>query len=122
MRLINKTPLVFTRTITKDYFDDNGEVVKGAVETISARGSLQPMGRGRNKVTLPEGISATSAFIFYTQTPLFLADQFTKTPSDTTEINGRTYGAFEAGDWTYSDLSTDHYKVVLIRLDQPTGV
>jgi hypothetical protein len=122
MRLINKTPLVFTRTVTKDYFDINGEVVKGAVETVSAKGSLQPMGSGRNKITLPEGISSTSAFIYYTKTPLRLADQFTKTPSDTTEINGRKYGAFEAGDWTYSGLSTDHFKVVLIRLDQPTGV
>lgn len=119
-RLMKESKLVFTRT-EPNYYDDNGRPVEGLKTYFDAEGSLQPLKSGKDTVVLPEGVSAMESYVFYTQTELRTADQYTKALGDVTSIGGRYYTVFMVADNSHTVLSLGHYKAVLIRQDN-TGL
>lgn len=121
-RLRKQTPLTFKRP-TGDYFDETTrKSVRGAPVDVETIGNLQPYRNGTGQVVLPDGITQNDAIVYYTTTKLSSADQFTNTSADYTEIDGLEYQVFFAENWTRTNLSLAHYKVILIRRDKlPEG-
>lgn len=118
-RLINRTPLTFTRKSSAGYYDDSGEWVDGFDdEFIHIRCSLQPYKRGKSRLVLPEGIQTRDAFVVFTSSELRVADQLTGEVSDKTTINSQTYEVSDVEDWSFhSDLRSSHWQYLLIRED-----
>lgn len=120
--LLNTSTLTFSRPSSGDSYDDDGNAVEVTSNTFTAKGSLQPVNGGKLRSVLPEGVTASSGFVFYTKTLIRTVDQFTKLDSDTACINGRTFISFSTGDWSNFSLVPTHYKIVLIREDQAVGI
>lgn len=118
-RLINRTPLTFTRKSDAGYYDDDGEWVDGFDdEFIHIRCSLQPYRKGKSRLVLPEGVVTRDAFVIFTNSELRVADQLTDTLSDKTVINNQSYEVIDEEDWSFhSNLRSCHRQYLLIRED-----
>jgi hypothetical protein len=115
--------LTITRDIGGGYYDVEGRWVEGpAPETFNISCNIQPFKMGEVQSVLPEGTSANNAVIVRTPTALKTSEQVgDKEKADTTVIDGFTYEAFFAENWSRYSTRTDHYKVTFIRKDQPSG-
>lgn len=122
MRIIRRVPLTFERVLGGSYYDDDGDPVPSATTPINALGSLQPFKKGNSKIVLPEGVSASDAFTYYTETLIQGENQFSKEAADKTTIKGQTYRAFHAMDWSINLMKSDHFKVILVKDDLDTGI
>ena len=116
----------FTLTITRDdgggFWNDKGRWVEDTVpDVFDIKCSLQPFKAGDVQAILPEGKTATDARIVRTTTALRTSDQFSKKLADTTTIEGQTFFAMAAENWTGHGLAPDHYKVTFLREDQDSG-
>lgn len=118
--LMSRTPLTFNRT-GAGYWDESGRWVEGGITPIATTGSLQPFKDGNKQTILPEGRRADEAYLYFTKTKINTANQFDDTNPDTVEIDGREYYALAVEDWSRHGLASDHYKVTLLRKDQPSN-
>jgi cell division protein YceG involved in septum cleavage len=87
--LLKTHSLTFLRNTVRGHYDAKGDYVLGTeVPLVDVLGSLQPFKSGSKQMKLPEGITTESAKIFYTQTELLTASQFTKLLADYCLIGG----------------------------------
>lgn len=118
--LISDITLTFTRPSGSQAYDDEGDVVEGAVTTFPATGSLQPFRLGDTQDVLPEGKKAEDFRRFYTRTPLRNADPTAQTSADICVINGEVFEVFDNGDWATTTILTNlsHYKAILVKREE----
>lgn len=121
LSLMQKSSITINRDDGGGFWDDEGRWSTTTPEVLTILCSIQPFKMGDNQFILPEGKSASDARIIRTTTSLKTSDQFSKKLADTTTIAGSTYYAMAVEDWNLHGLSTDHFKVLFIRDDQPTN-
>lgn len=120
--LMQFSSLTFPRDSGDGYWDSHGEWVEGTPETIEATGNLQPFRQGKEQTILPDGRTSDDAYIFYTDTRLQTASQFTDTVADETIIDDLEYYVMSVEDWhKQGTLLPQHYKCILVRKDHPTN-
>lgn len=120
-RLMSTSSITFKRNSGVGYYNTSGEWVEGATTDVPTVGNIQPYRAGTSQMTLPEGLKAEDALIYYTETPINTVSQFTKTLADQVDIDSRTYIAHNSENWARYGLRCDHYKVLLVREDQNTN-
>lgn len=102
------------------YYKD-GRYVPGDTETLTIRGSLQPIG-GREIKLLEEGERVKDHFFFYSNEPLSIIDTKALGRSDVMEINGETYKVIDVEGWQnqpgFGGHTLPHYKTRLYREPQ----
>jgi hypothetical protein len=95
--------------------------VQGAPTSLGVvEGSLQPYKQGKTGMMPPEGTRTEDSRLWYTETLLQITDEFTDTLGDYCLIGGRQFQVFTFEDWTGFNLTTDHYKYLLVAADQNT--
>ena len=115
-----------TRTLTFDRtaegYHQAGEWVEGAITKVLAEGSLQPLNRRTYQVnsTLSKevedrGMSSSDIRVFYTETELRTAEEYTNTSADITYINSIPYEPVLVNPWTELDSDLEHYEVFLAK-------
>ena len=118
--LLKTSSITFSRDKGDGGYDSSGKWTDSTVRKIKTKGSLQPFGKGKGQVILPEGITQNDAKTYYTKKELKTSSQFTETKADTCCIGGLEYEVFFVEDWNFG-LSVDHFECTLIRKDLPTG-
>jgi hypothetical protein len=120
---MRKSTLTIKRDDGGGFWDDKGRWVVDPTPPpdFTIQCSIQPFKMGANQFILPEGKTTEDAQIIRTTTSLKTSDQFGKKLADTTIIKGRQHYAKAVEDWNQHGLSTDHFKVLFIREDQPTN-
>ena len=121
LSLMQRSTLTIKRDGGAGFWNDKGRWIADPTADFDIRCSIQPFKMGDNQFILPEGKTASDARVIRTTTSLKTADQFNKELADTTTISGFSYYAMAVEDWTLHGLSTDHFKVLFIRDDQPTN-
>lgn len=121
LKLMQKSTLTISRDGGAGFWNDKGRWVSDPTADFTILCSIQPFKIGGNQLILPEGKTSSDARIIRTTTSLKTSDQFSKELADTTIISGVTYYAMAVEDWNLHGLSTDHFKVLFIRDDQPTN-
>jgi hypothetical protein len=120
--LLNETTLTFSRQVEKNILGEDGYFERLPDEEFDAIGSLQPYRMGASSIKLPEGVSSSSAFKFFTKTKLNTVDAFNKLSADVTTIDGKPYEVFHLADWSYAKTLTPyHYLAILIMRDTDSG-
>lgn len=100
-----------TRRAAGSYVD--GRFVDGASSTITGVvASVQPF-PDRERRNLPEGIQTADARVFFTETPVQVADDTAKVPGDRVAIGGENFEAIKVEPWG-GDL-LPHYRVTFVR-------
>jgi hypothetical protein len=119
MGLLDRTPLTMLRKeVSEGYLKDGKFIEDSTEEEVLIRGSLQPLGSGREKLRLEESIRARATYKLYTKAKLKVSDDILQTTSDETIIKGLRYEIYADADWTHYGLSSDHYRYILLRKDK----
>jgi hypothetical protein len=105
-------PITITRKAAGSYV--NGIFVAGAVSSISATASVQPL-NGREQVTLSELQRAKETLKMYTSTEVFVSNEAAGRSADLVSLRGRVYEVQRVEPWEY-DFS--FFKAILVRVEQ----
>lgn len=105
-------PITITRKAPGSFV--NGIFVDGAVSSISATASVQPL-NGREQVTLSELQRAKETLKMYTTTEVLVSNEAAGQRADLVSLRGRVYEVQRVEPWEY-DLS--FFKAILMRVEQ----
>jgi hypothetical protein len=99
-----------------------GRYVPGSTETVTIKGSLQPL-RGKEIKMIAEGERIQDHFTFYSDKPLVIINTKTFADADKVAINGDTYRVVGVESWQSqagfsSKVDLPHYKSILKREPQ----
>lgn len=107
-----------TRSLGGSYV--NGIYVSDGDETLTVKGSLQPMTPREIKLAEEAGERLTDGKKFYADTDLRVIDRATGLKrSDKVTINGETYKVVSVTIWQGLRVDLPHYKHILNREPQP---
>jgi len=100
---------------------DRGRYVPGSPETLTIKGSLQPIG-GRDIKQLQEGERIADHFTFYSDVAPSIIDTKTLGDADVITIDGETYRVVSVQGWGdqagFRGIDLPHFKTILKREPQ----
>lgn len=101
------------------YINHNHEWVPAEFSSpISIKCSVQPLGEGKKKIILPDGVRTDEALVLRTRYELKGSDNYETYEGDIVEYGGYTYEIFTKSNWTGFGLPSDHFKYILKRVDE----
>lgn len=98
-------------------FYKNGEFQAGKAESVTVRGSLQPLGMREIKM-LPEGDRVKDLLKFYSDTALTIIDPRLSRGADRVIIDGERYKVISTEKWAGPAVGLPHFKSILSREPQ----
>jgi hypothetical protein len=104
-------PFTITRKAAGTY--TNGTYSPGAITTISAVGSIQPLS-GREQLSLSELQRAKEIYKIYTATELFTVDESAGKKADLVSFQGKVFEVQKIEKWEY-DFS--YFKALIMRVE-----